>query len=232
MYFSFCFHSYTNVGKSALFNRLTKASAEVDDALFATLDPKIRACYLPQLGASCLLADTVGFVQDLPHSLVKAFGSTLEEVLEADIIVHVQDASLPSEVVVANARSVHSVLSELGMQFVRINEAPPMQKPGDRSALFGAWPWPGRTPLLEIWNKVDLVEDEAMLNQVSQQSMPQRLEHNIGGQPDLCISAKTGSGMVELVEQISCGLALTGAEKKLQSHNGSIIMHGWDQDKA
>ena len=76
---------YTNVGKSSLFNRLARVQkAGVGDALFATLDPKLRDCYLPSVDAKCLLTDTVGFVSDLPHLLVRAFGATLEEVALAD----------------------------------------------------------------------------------------------------------------------------------------------------
>ena len=85
---------YTNAGKSTLFNRLTRAEVYAKDQLFATLDPTMRAIDLPS-GRPAILSDTVGFVSDLPHELVAAFRATLEEVLEADIIVHVRDVSHP-----------------------------------------------------------------------------------------------------------------------------------------
>jgi len=83
---------YTNAGKSSLFNRLAKDSVMVADQLFATLDPVLRKIKLPS-GAEVIISDTVGFISNLPHELVMAFRSTLEEVLEADVIVHVRDIS-------------------------------------------------------------------------------------------------------------------------------------------
>ena len=83
---------YTNAGKSTLFNRLTEAAVVVKDQLFATLDPTMRALDLPS-GGTAILSDTVGFISDLPHELVEAFHATLEEVTEADVAVHVRDAS-------------------------------------------------------------------------------------------------------------------------------------------
>ena len=85
---------YTNAGKSTLFNRLTRSDVFVEDMLFATLDPTMRGLELPS-GRKVILSDTVGFVSDLPHDLVAAFRATLEEVLEADLIVHVRDVSSP-----------------------------------------------------------------------------------------------------------------------------------------
>ena len=81
---------YTNSGKSTLFNYLTGADVKAEDQLFATLDPTMRRGELPS-GGAIILSDTVGFISDLPHELVEAFNATLEEVLEADILVHVQD---------------------------------------------------------------------------------------------------------------------------------------------
>ena len=85
---------YTNAGKSTLFNRLTRADVLAKDVLFATLDPTMRAVRLPS-GREIILSDTVGFISDLPTDLVAAFRATLEEVLEADIILHVRDISHP-----------------------------------------------------------------------------------------------------------------------------------------
>ena len=103
---------YTNAGKSTLFNALTRAEVLAKDQLFATLDPTMRALALPS-GRTIILSDTVGFVSDLPHELVAAFRATLEEVLEADVIVHVRDVAHPDTV--AQRADVESVLRELGI---------------------------------------------------------------------------------------------------------------------
>ncbi|MSP81641.1 MAG: GTPase HflX [Alphaproteobacteria bacterium] len=103
---------YTNAGKSTLFNRLTGAAVFADDRLFATLDPTLRGLALPS-GRRIILSDTVGFVSDLPTALVAAFRATLEEVVEADLIVHVRDASHPDTV--AQRADVHDVLRSLDL---------------------------------------------------------------------------------------------------------------------
>ncbi|MEW5727645.1 MAG: GTPase HflX [Pseudomonadota bacterium] len=103
---------YTNAGKSTLFNRLTRAEVLAKDMLFATLDPTMRGLKLPS-GRNVILSDTVGFVSDLPHELVAAFRATLEEVLEADVVVHVRDISHPDSE--AQAADVESVLKDLGI---------------------------------------------------------------------------------------------------------------------
>ncbi|NNL54215.1 MAG: GTPase HflX [Woeseia sp.] len=102
---------YTNAGKSTLFNALTDADVYVQDQLFATLDPTVRRVDLPD-GASVILADTVGFVRDLPHELVAAFRSTLQEAREADLILHLIDASDPQRW--QRVRQVNAVLKQLG----------------------------------------------------------------------------------------------------------------------
>ena len=115
---------YTNAGKSSLLNALTGASVLVDDSLFATLDPTVRRARTPQ-GRVFTLSDTVGFVRHLPHALVEAFRSTLEEVRDADVIVHVVDGSdeAPREQIIA----VREVLAEIGAQdvpeIIAINKA-------------------------------------------------------------------------------------------------------------
>lgn len=103
---------YTNAGKSTLFNRLTQSDVMAKDMLFATLDPTMRGLKLPS-GRQIILSDTVGFISDLPHELVAAFRATLEEVLEADIVVHVRDMSHPDTE--AQASDVELVLKELGL---------------------------------------------------------------------------------------------------------------------
>jgi GTP-binding protein HflX len=125
---------YTNAGKSTLFNRLTASGVLAKDLLFATLDPTMRGIKLPG-GTKAILSDTVGFIADLPIELVAAFRATLEEVLEADVIAHVRDAS--HDETVAQKADVLKVLEELGVE-------------------------PGRDrPFIEILNKVDLLEPEA-----------------------------------------------------------------------
>lgn len=104
---------YTNAGKSTLLNRMTRADVLAEDKLFATLDPTSRSFPLPSAG-EVVLTDTVGFIQQLPHDLVAAFRATLEEVLEADLILHVVDASSPMRD--QHIQVVEDVLEELGAQ--------------------------------------------------------------------------------------------------------------------
>ncbi|MGP0089048.1 MAG: GTPase HflX [Xanthobacteraceae bacterium] len=122
---------YTNAGKSTLFNRLTQASVLSADMLFATLDPTLRAVDLPQ-GTRAILSDTVGFISDLPTMLVAAFRATLEEVIEADLILHTRDVSHPDTL--AQSSDVRKVLHELGI------EADDRQR------------------LVEVWNKIDRLD--------------------------------------------------------------------------
>lgn len=122
---------YTNAGKSTLFNRLTGADVMAKDMLFATLDPTMRSLVLPD-GPEIILSDTVGFISDLPTELVAAFRATLEEVLAADIILHVRDIS--HDETEEQARDVHDILTSLGVS--------------------------EETRSFEIWNKIDLLSDE------------------------------------------------------------------------
>ena len=123
---------YTNAGKSTLFNALTGATVLADDILFATLDPTIRALSLPG-GSKAVLSDTVGFISDLPTTLIAAFRATLEEVLQADLILHVRD--IADAATGSQRADVNAVLAELGVD-----------TEGE----------PGR--LLEVWNKADLLD--------------------------------------------------------------------------
>ena len=124
---------YTNAGKSTLFNRLSGAEVLAKDLLFATLDPTMRVIQLPH-GRKIILSDTVGFISDLPTSLIAAFRATLEEVLSADVILHVRDvAHADSE---AQAEDVNRVLAELGIDELR------------------------RAHIIEVWNKLDLLPPE------------------------------------------------------------------------
>jgi GTP-binding protein HflX len=119
---------YTNAGKSTLFNRMTRADVQAADMLFATLDPTLRALTLPH-GGKAMLSDTVGFISNLPTQLVAAFRATLEEVMEADLILHVRDIS--HEDAEAQQHDVEAVLRQLGID-------------------------PGQgVRILEVWNKID-----------------------------------------------------------------------------
>ncbi len=120
---------YTNAGKSTLFNRITGAGVLAEDMLFATLDPTLRRMKLPH-GRTVILSDTVGFISDLPTHLVAAFRATLEEVLEADLILHVRDMSDPDNP--AQSADVLRILDDLGIG----------EKERDER-------------IVEVWNKID-----------------------------------------------------------------------------
>jgi GTP-binding protein HflX len=124
---------YTNAGKSTLFNRLTGSGVLAKDMLFATLDPTMRAIALPD-GRRAILSDTVGFISDLPHQLVAAFRATLEEVLEADLILHVRDIAHPESEI--QAENVRAILGEMGIG------------PDEQARM------------IEVWNKVDALAPE------------------------------------------------------------------------
>lgn len=125
---------YTNAGKSTLFNRLTEADVMAEDLLFATLDPTARVVRLPH-GAPIILSDTVGFISDLPTTLVAAFRATLEDVIEADIVLHIRDVS--HEDTEAQAQDVTAIMRDLGLD----PEHP--------------------DKVIEVWNKIDQLSDEA-----------------------------------------------------------------------
>lgn len=123
---------YTNAGKSTLFNRVTHAEVLAQDMLFATLDPTLRAVKLPH-GGKAILSDTVGFISDLPTMLVSAFRATLEEVIGADVILHVRD--IAHEDAQAQSADVEQILASLGIEIEN----------HDR--------------LIEVWNKIDQIDD-------------------------------------------------------------------------
>ena len=122
---------YTNAGKSTLFNRLTGADVMAENLLFATLDPTLRQISLPGLDKA-ILSDTVGFVSELPTQLVAAFQATLEEVVAADLLIHVRDIAHPDSE--AQRADVEAVLTEIGV--------------------------PMETPRIEAWNKLDLLDND------------------------------------------------------------------------
>jgi GTP-binding protein HflX len=139
---------YTNAGKSTLFNRLTGADVVAKDMLFATLDPTMRGRVMPS-GRKAIFSDTVGFISDLPTMLVAAFRATLEEVIGADVVMHVRDISHPDTEM--QAESVHEVLRELGL--------------GEKV----------ERGLFEVLNKIDRLDPAArarLVNQIAQANQP------------------------------------------------------------
>lgn len=169
------FVGYTNAGKSTLFNRITKADVFAKDLLFATLDPTLRRVELPQ-GTTVILSDTVGFISNLPTDLIAAFRATLEEVIEADIIIHVRDIS--HEDTKAQAEDVRAVLEDLGVDIDNLDVA------DDRARSH-----------VEVWNKVDLLERSEV------DFLTNQAEHRIDDDIHLA-SAMTGQGIEELLEHI------------------------------
>ena len=158
---------YTNAGKSSLLNQLTGAGVLVEDSLFATLDPTVRKIKLPS-GREVTVTDTVGFVRHLPHQLVEAFRSTLEEITDADLVLHLLDGSDESPVSQLNA--VREVLAELGLTEVKE---------------------------LVVINKVDVSDAQTIT------------EMKLLVPEALFISAKTGTGLAQLLELIDEKLAAT-----------------------
>jgi GTP-binding protein HflX len=162
---------YTNAGKSTLFNRMTGADVMAKDLLFATLDPTMRAVKLPS-GRKIIIADTVGFIADLPTTLVAAFKATLEEVVQADLILHVRDiAHAETE---AQRDDVETVLAQLGIDAA------------------------SETPIIEVWNKIDLLsaDERETLKQAADTLGRSGLPKAIAA------SALTGAGMDSLFAAI------------------------------
>ncbi len=172
---------YTNAGKSTLFNRIVDEQVMAKDLLFATLDPTLRKVRLPK-GTEVILSDTVGFISNLPTSLIAAFRATLEEVLEADLIVHVRDIINPDTD--AQRADVLDVLSHLGL----------MDSDGQSDRA-----------VIEAWNKVDLMDDEALA--VTQRQAAAQ------GERVLPVSAVSGQGVEVLLAQIEAEISATRQEE-------------------
>jgi len=175
---------YTNAGKSTLFNGLTESEVLAKDLLFATLDPTMRGVKLPR-GTNIILSDTVGFIADLPTELIAAFRATLEEVLEADVIVHVRDAA--HDETAAQKADVLAVLEELGV-------------PPDR-------------PMLEVLNKIDLLE-------------PEQRAGLLGRTGDtIAVSALTGEGVAALLAAFEAHVTRDNItlSLKLDASDGSAL---------
>ena len=182
---------YTNAGKSTLFNRLTGAEVMAKDLLFATLDTTQRTIRLPQ-GRPAIIADTVGFVSDLPHELVESFRATLEEVGEADLILHVRDIASPDSA--AQAKDVEAVLEQI-------------PTPEGKSRR-----------ILEVWNKIDLLEPETREAVVGQAERLARERQAVA------VSAWTGEG-IETLREIIAGLIDDDPETHLtvEPHRGDLL---------
>lgn len=177
---------YTNAGKSSLFNRLTGAGVLAENLLFATLDPTMRRIRLPGAGTA-ILSDTVGFVSDLPTELVAAFRATLEEVTEADLVIHVRDIAHPDSE--AQAADVGAVLESLGLT-------------------------DGRTPVLEVLNKADLLDAPA--------------REALAARPGrLLVSALSGEGLDALVSAIAHALGESASAETVTLHPSDGRRRAW-----
>jgi GTP-binding protein HflX len=199
---------YTNAGKSTLFNQLTRSEVLAKDMLFATLDPTMRDLVLPS-GRKVILSDTVGFISDLPHELVAAFRATLEEVLEADIVVHVRDVSHPDTE--AQAADVETVLRELGLAEVV-----------DRG-------------LLEALNKIDLLDEPGrteVLNQARRRDGVLALSAVTGeGVPELLAELDRRLGVGRETVDLSVALA-DGASIAWLYRHGEVVARRDDESQA
>jgi len=185
---------YTNAGKSSLFNALTGATVMAKDLLFATLDTTVRKATLPH-GRDIMLSDTVGFVADLPTDLVAAFRATLEEVVDADVVLHVRDVSNPDHA--AQADDVLGVLADLGVK-------------GET------------TPIIEVWNKIDLLGDPENVATTLNRIVP-------AGPTEarVAVSAMTGQGIEALLAAIEKCLSKNARTFRIHvpHENGDDI--GW-----
>jgi len=186
---------YTNAGKSTLFNRLTGAKVTADARMFATLDPTVRHVTLPSR-RKVLISDTVGFIRNLPTALVKAFRATLEEVVEASLLLHVVDVSSPY----AAHQTAHvlKVLSEIGA---------------------------GETRQILALNKMDLVPgSEEAADSLAQRILGE--VHGVAGARTIPLSARSGAGVDALIAAIDEGLALdpvSRARFRIPASQGSLI---------
>ncbi len=191
---------YTNAGKSTLFNRLTGADVVVADQLFATLDPTMRAISLGN-GQKVIISDTVGFVSDLPHELVNAFHATLEELTEADLVLHVRDISHPDTNI--QKADVFRVLAEI-----------------DEEEEFGK-------PVIEVLNKIDRLDAEARdfhLNKTGRADSPSIAVSAVTGEGCAALLAEIARFLSERFEIIDVTLPYSeGAETAWFYEHGEVL---------
>ncbi|MEQ1651060.1 MAG: GTPase HflX [Hyphomicrobium sp.] len=182
---------YTNAGKSTLFNKITGAGVLAMDQVFATLDPTMRELKLPS-ARKIILSDTVGFISDLPTMLVAAFRATLEEVIEADLILHVRD--IAHDETEAQAHDVEKVLSDLGIDTL-----------------------PADSHILEVWNKVDLLDADRLIELQHEAIRDER--------KPVLVSAQTGAGLDDLFAAIDArlGRADEVLDVIIPGHQGALI---------
>jgi GTPase len=196
---------YTNAGKSTLFNRLTGAGVLAEDMLFATLDPTMRGLVLPSK-RKIILSDTVGFISELPTELVAAFRATLEEVLSADLILHIRDISHPSSE--AQAEDVRRILKDLGVAI--------------------------DTPIIEVWNKIDLTDTDLRESLLKDRGEDIHLVSALTGEGITGLLARLARALDQ--EKVDRQLALTFADGRRRAwlHERGVITSedqtdtGWD----
>lgn len=195
---------YTNAGKSTLFNRLTGEDIYAADQLFATLDPTLRRMEVP-VGEPLIVADTVGFIRDLPHELVAAFKATLEETREADVLLHVIDAADIERR--SHAREVNAVLEEIGA---------------------------GEVPQIEIFNKVDLMADEQPHVEYDAHGGVQRvwLSAMTGNGVDTLRAVLADYCNPDMIEGIVCLPAAAGRLRSQLFELGVVDSESYDEDGA
>jgi GTP-binding protein HflX len=197
---------YTNAGKSTLFNRVTDSAVKAQDMLFATLDPTMRAIDLPS-GLRVILSDTVGFISDLPTQLVAAFRATLEEVLEADVIIHVRDTAHDDSD--AQRDDVIDVLAELGI--------------GDED----------ERPVIEALNKIDLLDDEdkASVEAIARASQTGEAG-SIAAPVRIALSAHTGEGVDALLALIEDTLTSSHVTRLIVIPTSDGAARAWLHQRA
>jgi len=189
---------YTNAGKSTLFNAITGADVFAEQQVFATLDPTMREVRLKS-GRRIILSDTVGFISDLPTMLIAAFRATLEEVVEADLILHVRDISHAETD--AQARDVESVLADLGIDTLSADG-----------------------PILEVWNKIDLLTPVTREEAASAARWVER--------SPVLVSAATGEGIEALLQSIDGRLGAGDEilDLVIPAHEGRLV--NWLYEEA
>lgn len=196
---------YTNAGKSTLFNRLTGADVLSDARMFATLDPTVRHIVLPSR-RKVLLSDTVGFIRNLPTTLVKAFRATLEEVTEASVLLHVVDASSPNAP--HQTEHVLKVLAEIGAE---------------------------KTPQILALNKMDLLpEADGDLSALSQRILGE-VRGAAGSTEAITVSARTGAGIANLLDAIDRALPLDAVSRavfRIPATEGSVLHELYELGKV